>query len=445
MGLFLDALRRAGNEPGLEEGSPGGCGYGAGMDGAAVKALPHGTSEALPLQAQADPSQADSTLEAAQFARSHHRAAGRSGTPGVSRDPDQGAGATGGATEASPSMQAASQAHQEAGAQHVAAPSGRLRRFIWLPLGALLLAATAYGGLVLGLWDWAYTPGRHKATASPDVGALPARPEPAAVDSTGRASTPIPNDPRAAPAAADEAAPPHSELPIAPRASAKPRVAPPKAIGVGSDRPEFASSSAAMAALESAYASLRADRLEEAQRAYLEVLKEFVEERDALLGLAYIAHRSGRRSLAAAYYRRVLRQEPTEPVARAGLLAVSDELDPRHALQRAADMAELYPESPATQQALAGALLKQGRLADAAQAFASSQALAPGHAAYAYNHAVALDQLHDYARARWAYERAIELSGLPAAGGGAAFPLAAAQQRLEQLRAAATAGREARP
>ena len=197
---------------------------------------------------------------------------------------------------------------------------------------------------------------------------------------------------------------------------------------------EFLSRGAEQDTLASAYAALRSGRLDEAEHLYTEVLKSHGEERDALLGLAYIAQRTARLEEALTYYQRVLRQDPNQTVAHAGLLALSKELDLTQASFRAREMAERHPESAAALAVLAGILVKQERLADAALAFARAQALEPTNATHAYNLAVALDRLHQYGQAQSHYERALALAALSEDANAPDFSRSAAQLRLEQLR-----------
>jgi tetratricopeptide (TPR) repeat protein len=184
------------------------------------------------------------------------------------------------------------------------------------------------------------------------------------------------------------------------------------------------------AALESAWAALTAASFDEALTGYEQLLKARPHDLDALLGIAYLAHRAGQRAAAQSYYRGVLRQDPQHPVAQAGLLALSGEPDLIQTASRARDLAESHPESGAPLAALGAILVKQGRLADAALAYDRALALEPGNAGHAYNLAVALDHLHQYPQAQAHYQRSLSL-----ADGHSRFSRPAVTQRLEQLRA----------
>ncbi len=188
--------------------------------------------------------------------------------------------------------------------------------------------------------------------------------------------------------------------------------------------------------LTSAYAALAAGRMDEAERLYAEALTALGEEPDALLGLAYIAHRRDRPEAALAYYRRVLRQDPDQAAALAGLLALNKELDLAQAASRAHDTATQHPESAAALSALGRILGRQERFADAALAFARAQALEPVDPNHAYNLAVALDRLRQYGRAQHHYARALALAEHAQDVQATGFSRTEARLRLEQLRQA---------
>jgi len=196
------------------------------------------------------------------------------------------------------------------------------------------------------------------------------------------------------------------------------------------------SRTAGPSALELGYAALVQGRLAAAAQAYGQALVANPEERDALLGLAYVAHQQGRLDEARGYYQRVLRQDPGNPVARAGLLASSAVDDAQTVASRAREIAEQNPDSAAAQSALGHAMVQEGRLADAQQAFLRAHALEPGVAQHAFNLAVALDRLHKFGQARLYYERALTLSAQSGGERASGVPQSVVQARLEQLRAA---------
>jgi len=197
--------------------------------------------------------------------------------------------------------------------------------------------------------------------------------------------------------------------------------------------------------LQSAYDALRAGRFEEAGVAYRQALKSNPVERDALLGLAHLAHRQGRFDEARDLYQQVLRLDPEQPDAAAGLLSIASTSDPAAAASRMRDLAERSPQSPVAMSTLGGMLAREGRIGEAQQAFFRAYTLDPESALHAYNLAVALDRLHKYAQAREFYQRALLLAEKGGNSGVTGFPGEQARVRLEQLRGAASDVVEARP
>lgn len=197
--------------------------------------------------------------------------------------------------------------------------------------------------------------------------------------------------------------------------------------------------------LQSAYDALRAGRFEEAGVAYRQALKNNPAERDALLGLAHLAHREGSFDEARDLYQQVLRLDPEQPDAAAGLLSIASASDPASAASRIRDMAERSPQSPVAMSTLGSMLAREGRIGEAQQAFFRAYTLDPENALHAYNLAVALDHLHKYAQAREFYQRALLLAEKGGNSGVTGFPGEQTRVRLEQLRGAASDVVEARP
>lgn len=201
----------------------------------------------------------------------------------------------------------------------------------------------------------------------------------------------------------------------------------------GSPKTGFVAKMAGPNLLEVGYAALLDGRFDDAAQSYRQALITNSEERDALLGLAYIAHQKGRREDAQAYYRRVLRQEPGNSIANAALLALESDGDTQASSGRAREMALRQPDSAATMAMAGSALVRDGRLADAVQLFARAQFLEPDNPLHAYNHAVALDRLRQYGGAKLQYENVLKLSEKTPSLSRSAFSVEVVRQRLEQL------------
>lgn len=191
--------------------------------------------------------------------------------------------------------------------------------------------------------------------------------------------------------------------------SAKPAPTQPKELVMRptSPPPVFSPKVSSQGSLEQGYAALLDGRLDDAAQAYGAALAANPVERDALLGLAYVAHSKGRREEAQALYRKVLRLEPSNSVANAGLIALEAGSNGAANSDRARALAARQPDSAAVQALAASALVQDGLLAEAALAFSRAQGLEPNNPWHSYNLAVALDRLGNYAQALEQYDKAL--------------------------------------
>ena len=158
-------------------------------------------------------------------------------------------------------------------------------------------------------------------------------------------------------------------------------------------------------ATERAYSALVDGRLNDALQAYEQALASDQQDTDALLGLAYIAHQRGASEKAQNYYRGVLRFDPGNAVANAGLLALDAGTDATLTASRARELVQRQPDSAAALSFAGSAFVRDGLMADAEQAFARAQALEPGNPLHVYNRAIALDRLGQYQQALALYEK----------------------------------------
>lgn len=205
--------------------------------------------------------------------------------------------------------------------------------------------------------------------------------------------------------------------------------------GNARSNPNFVAKIRGPSPLEQGYALLLQGRLDEAAQAYGQALRANADERDALLGMAYISQQKGQRDDAQTYYRRVLRQEPNNTRALAALQALDSASDPTLTASRTGDLAARQPDSAAAMAMAGNAFVRDGLLSNAAQAYARAQILEPTNPLHAYNHAVALDRLGRYAQAVVQYERVMALSAnAPVAE--RAYQIEAVRMRLAQLRQA---------
>lgn len=199
-------------------------------------------------------------------------------------------------------------------------------------------------------------------------------------------------------------------------------------------KPTLVVSTTTTSALDTAYAALSAGQLDIAADLYRKVLSGKPAERDAFLGLAYIAQRKGNNDEAKIHFLQVLRIDPGNYAASSGLLSIAAEGDLQQAASRAREMAERAPDSAVVMGALGGILAKEGRIAEAQQAYFRALTLEPENAFHAFNLAVALDKLHKNSQALGYYQRAMTLAEKMPVADRSGFPMKEARDRVEQLR-----------
>jgi Flp pilus assembly protein TadD len=346
--------------------------------------------------------------------------------------------------------QALSAASVMAGRKKAAMPrAGNRRRQMVLAAVALLVALPLVAFLLFGDALLGSSSGLGVATpalSAPAVAsAAPAAPEPAvppasmpepvaaavgAPPADGPASPPAQAvTPRAvntnAPARA--AAPARSQVsrsaPVRAAAPVAASAAPPTALA-GAKRPA--------SLMDSAYAAYQSGNSVEAARLYREVLKADATQRDAWLGLAVIAHANNQLEPALDAYRRVLRLEPQNATALAGVSSLSRAAGEPQQESRLRDLLARSPQEADLNHALALVLSGEQRWSEAQPLFFKAHALAPKEPQFAYNLAVALDHMRKSSLAAQYYETALGLAQGKAAG----FDEANARTRLAALRTA---------
>ncbi len=159
-----------------------------------------------------------------------------------------------------------------------------------------------------------------------------------------------------------------------------------------------------------AYSAYQAGNHDEARRSYKAVLRADGLNIDAMLGLGAIATREGRVADAEDWYRRVLRLEPRNDIARTALLyaqtqsrpQLGDESQIKSMLAKSPNNASLYA-------ALGDIYFEQNQWPAAQQAYFDAYSL-NGSADSAYNLAISLDQMGKPKLALPYYQLALEKS-----------------------------------
>lgn len=180
----------------------------------------------------------------------------------------------------------------------------------------------------------------------------------------------------------------------------------------------------------SGYTAYMAGDLEKARADYEQVLRDEPANRDALLGLAAVEMRARRYDLADGYYQRVLRIDPRDPHAQAGMVALrGQQLDPVLVESRVKSLLSVDHDANVLYFTLGNQYAQQGRWAEAQQAYFRAFSADPENPDFAFNVAVSLDQLHQPKLALEYYRRALALSQKRTS----AFDAEAARTRVQQL------------
>lgn len=146
-------------------------------------------------------------------------------------------------------------------------------------------------------------------------------------------------------------------------------------------------------AVLSAYQALMAGNDAAAQSLYWQVLHADARNIDALLGMAAIAARQGRKNDAAGWYGKVMEVEPRNTVAQAAMISLLAEADPVSSESRIKSLLAQNPESAYLHVALGNLYAEQNQWPSAQQAYFDAYHLDKENAEYAFNLAVSLDHL----------------------------------------------------
>ncbi|MHB1100141.1 MAG: tetratricopeptide repeat protein [Burkholderiales bacterium] len=174
------------------------------------------------------------------------------------------------------------------------------------------------------------------------------------------------------------------------------------------------------------YEAMMARDLAGARQDYMALLSKDPQNREALLGLASVALKRGRISLAERYYNRVLEIDPEDPVATASLVDIRN---PDGAESRLKSLLRNSPNSGVLYFSLGNRYASQSLWADAQQAYFNAFESEPGNPDYAFNLAVSLDHLSRIEPALEYYRMALKLSGKGFPG----FDPAVAADRIREL------------
>ncbi len=304
-------------------------------------------------------------------------------------------------------------------------PSPRRRTLLLSMAGAAVFIMLGGGGYVY--WQLAQT--------APPLG-IALNPPPAK-SPEGKPPATSPED--KPPAKSPEERPPQAPiagLPAEPLAAA-PSVIPPDAPPSPNKEAAFSIRHSQRSAtvdptLTRAYTAFMAGDLKAAKQDYSASLRQDANNPDALLGMAAIASKNGRREEAIQTYRRLLELDPRNPSAQAGLLSLTaDRADSVQSESRIKTLLSQQPDSHFLYFTLGNLYVGQSRWAEAQQAFFHAYSKAPDNPDYLYNLAVSLDHLGQRPTALKFYRQALAASP----GHPANFDLKLLQTRIQQLTA----------
>lgn len=162
---------------------------------------------------------------------------------------------------------------------------------------------------------------------------------------------------------------------------------------------------------------------------YRHVLEHEAGNRDALLGLAAVAVRRGDLEEAARRYLDLLRRNPRDSVAQAGLMGLQTGADPAASESRLKLLLEEEPGAAHLHFSLGNLYAEQGRWAEAERAYFEAYRADRENPDYALNLAVSLDHMQQRAAALSYYRRALELASFGRGG----FEAQAVRERIQAL------------
>jgi tetratricopeptide (TPR) repeat protein len=183
--------------------------------------------------------------------------------------------------------------------------------------------------------------------------------------------------------------------------------------------------------LQQAYQAYQRGEYQPAELNYRRALEIDADNRDARLGLAVIAQRSGRIERARLFYQSLLVLNPKDSIAHTGLMSLQGA---SASGDNETHIKMLLAEEPTAAHlhfALGVEYVAQTRWPEAQQAFFRAYRYAPGNAEYSFNLAVSLEQLRQPNAALDYYRRAREA----AVGKAVGFELDELNQRIAKLSA----------
>ncbi len=163
------------------------------------------------------------------------------------------------------------------------------------------------------------------------------------------------------------------------------------------------------ALLQQAYKSFQNGDLQTSESLYNQVLLREANNRDALLGVSAIAMKQQRYEYARHKYQSLLKLNPRDSIAIAGINSIESRLDPQLSESQLKFMLKQQPNDSHLHFALGSLYSKQQRWAEAQSAYFSAWSADSDNADYAFNLAVSLDHMNKQKQALEFYQRSLQL------------------------------------
>lgn len=163
------------------------------------------------------------------------------------------------------------------------------------------------------------------------------------------------------------------------------------------------------ALLQQAYQAFQRGDLQTSESLYSQVLQREQNNRDALLGLSAIAMKQQRYEYARQKYQALLKLNPRDSIAIAGINSIESRADPQLSESQLKFMLKQQPDASHLYFALGSLYAKQQRWAEAQSAYFSAWSADSENADYAFNLAVSLDHMNKQKQALEFYQRSLQL------------------------------------
>jgi len=181
--------------------------------------------------------------------------------------------------------------------------------------------------------------------------------------------------------------------------------------------------------VNSAYIAYLAGRYSDALQGYHKALMEMPDNRDALLGVAAIAQRTGDPETAWQSYLKISAKFPDDPAATAGLMNLMEGRNYQGSIQAIRKFLRVHPHTAYLHFLLGTLHAHANHWLEAQEAFAEACRLENDNPDYAYNLAVSLDHSGEGRNAHHYYNTALEL----AQGKAVNFDISAVMVRIISL------------